>query len=772
METSPKTSTVEVQQDTDDNFFIWLVKHLENYYDVFGWVAISIAALGILVNIVTVDVARRQRDQTSGTKWMIYLALWDTLFLSQGFLLIFGQEAFGVDYRSFGDFSCLLYRIFSNVSTLTASAHLVAMTVDRAVVITFTTWHCTQTWDPIIKRVSLGITGFYCAIHLPGVGTVKLHDGICIVSDTPALIVYKIIVVTLFFAVTHVVVVLVSTGLFIYKLRERRTPKPKPSKVTPPKEESKDSPPSKFSAKTPKNTEECKKFPGSRAEPPENTSAENTSSKERTAIVQDGLSDFIYMGPEIAPIPTPIRSQKCSDVTVKVEVHMPEAESESIKERFTKNTVVADASKPKEAFRPHEKPTKETEEHHEMKSANEGSSKQELGSATDANETSCDEITRTVDMGSNVTTHLEAEDCSQSGEEQITFCDFESESLSVKFSALGESKERQNITPDTDPRAAETQSPVKESNLEPSVSNSASAAGKHPRDETNIFQAEDSLDSTQEELESGNQLPGTSSEASENVDALGKEPQKSVDTRQDEFTEFIYMGPGIAPFPTPFRKQQVAESSVEFEVLTREATVDTAGVDTEPKKVLLQRQKAKEEPEEFHGIFPAKKGSAKQKAPNKTQAEHIPLFKKRGRWKNRFFSALSEQNNIKTDESVASLPWLFGPSAFLYKFSFVFKTLAQTRQDRTHQIFSYRRRNYMLRFLNILNEFVSCFRIFLLHKRFKHRSHIFHWINVWRIGWPLQNGPIFGQKIFSLSGSMGCGASCSRIQPSGNKAVA
>ena len=72
---------------------------------------------------------------------------------------------------------------------------------------------------------------------------------------------------------------------------------------------------------------------------------------------------------------------------------------------------------------------------------------------------------------------------------------------------------------------------------------------------------------------------------------------------------------------------------------------------------------------------------------------------------------------------------------------------------------SCRRRNYMLRFFNILNEFVFCFRIFLFHKRFKYRPHTFHWINVWKMGWPLQKlYLVFGEKIFSLSRSMGCGA--------------
>ena len=612
-----ENSTVEVLQDSDDNFFVWLVKHLTNYDSIFGWVAISISALGILANSVTVDIAKRQRDQTSGTKWMIYLALWDIAYLSLGVCLIFGQEALGVDFRNLGDIFCAFHRIFSNLSTLTASAHLVAMAVDRAVVITFPTWHCNQTWDPIIKRISLAIAGFYFALQLPGFGTVRHRGGVCLVSHTPALTVYRIILVTLFFAITHVVVVFVSSGFFIYKLRERRTPKPKPSKAAPLNEESETSGTSDPSAKTRRTAD-----PGTQKEAPGNTSPDEKKSKEHVPEVLDGFSDSIYMGPNIAPIPTPIRKQNFAESLVEVEVHLPEATSERPKKSSTENAVDEDATKPKEAFLQHRNLTKGSKELFVgIKAANIASSKPKLGTTGNVKESSCDNTARPIDMGADMTSHWE-EEILQKGREKIAFCDLKRESVSVKISAIGEREQNQNVTIDTGPQTAET----KNSENRVPENEFASIVGKHPRDGTSVSETQELYLKTQRNQESSAELPGKQSEASKDVTEQEKEPQKRALVRQDGFTDSIDMEPDMVQAPTTNQKQQIAESSMEVDLHTRETTAhqneksetgNTASEDvSESKEVLLQPRKITEELKELHGMY-----SPKPKVSIKAEAE-------------------------------------------------------------------------------------------------------------------------------------------------------
>ena len=133
------------KEESITSFTMWLVQNASIYNEVLGWISISICAIGIVWNAMIVDRGTRSTDDTSGNKWMIYLASWDIVILIPRILLVLGQEVFGIDIRTLGNG---WYRIFSYLSSsiaLNASGHLVAMAIERAVNITFPTCHFGKT---------------------------------------------------------------------------------------------------------------------------------------------------------------------------------------------------------------------------------------------------------------------------------------------------------------------------------------------------------------------------------------------------------------------------------------------------------------------------------------------------------------------------------------------------------------------------------------------------------------------------------------------------
>ena len=92
-----------------------------------------------------VGLGTRSTDDTSGNKWMLYLAGWDIIILIPGILLVLGQEVLGVDIRTLGNGSCRIFSYLPSTTALNATGHLVLMAIDRAVNITFPTWHFGKT---------------------------------------------------------------------------------------------------------------------------------------------------------------------------------------------------------------------------------------------------------------------------------------------------------------------------------------------------------------------------------------------------------------------------------------------------------------------------------------------------------------------------------------------------------------------------------------------------------------------------------------------------
>ena len=120
-------------------WLVWFACILSPYIYYFSTFGVFLALFGVILNIFVIDIARHDPDQTSGSTWMRYTAFWDIILLLR---LLFSKivteiarKHFLVLHNVICKFGGYSVRVFS----LNASAHLVAMTVDKALNITFPT---------------------------------------------------------------------------------------------------------------------------------------------------------------------------------------------------------------------------------------------------------------------------------------------------------------------------------------------------------------------------------------------------------------------------------------------------------------------------------------------------------------------------------------------------------------------------------------------------------------------------------------------------------
>ena len=140
---------------------IWLVSFTSNFLPFnkhFGVFVVCLAMLGMILNTITIDVAKNNVDQNSGTIWMKYLAFWDTVLLSQRVLAKIVTVVTETNIFSLHDSICKIGGYVQRVSALNASAHLVAMAIDRALNMTRPKWHYKKTWSKINPKISGLIT--------------------------------------------------------------------------------------------------------------------------------------------------------------------------------------------------------------------------------------------------------------------------------------------------------------------------------------------------------------------------------------------------------------------------------------------------------------------------------------------------------------------------------------------------------------------------------------------------------------------------------------
>ena len=188
-------------------------------------VGLTLTVIGLCLNTVTLDVSRHQRPQTSGSKWMQYLAIWDNIFILVCGIADVANLVTGYEMTSSGDWACrgILYTMW--FGTMNASGHLVALAVDRALNMSFPQWHHMRDWPYINRRLSIGMTLFHAIVLAPIIYLFGVQDGVCSLV-APGIVprLYQIVMSNVLFPVTHFILILVASVMFGYKLRARRTP--------------------------------------------------------------------------------------------------------------------------------------------------------------------------------------------------------------------------------------------------------------------------------------------------------------------------------------------------------------------------------------------------------------------------------------------------------------------------------------------------------------------------------------------------------------------
>ena len=225
----PQNSTeliTEALESSILNWLFWLIEEASAFKAYLNWFIICISICGIFFNSIVIDVASKVREKTGGSKWMMYLAFWDITYLATNLFKDLFHTITGTDVRDTGIWTCKFFRYFLFLTIANSSAHLVMLAVDRALCITFPTWHYYKKWEKINPRMSWAITIFYIlSISLTLYSANLNENGLCVTKINTFIKVYRVVVITLFLFVAHFVLLSVSNITFVYQLRKRRTAK-------------------------------------------------------------------------------------------------------------------------------------------------------------------------------------------------------------------------------------------------------------------------------------------------------------------------------------------------------------------------------------------------------------------------------------------------------------------------------------------------------------------------------------------------------------------
>ena len=201
----------------------WIAEKLSTYNQLLQFFEIFISVFGIFLNAVTIDVASKLREKTSGGIWMQLLALWDAAYLMIRFFKEVLQQATGFDMRNTKFIWCRFYRYILYLVVGNVSSHLVMMAVDRAINITFPIWHYRRKWSTLIPIISLTVTFAFLTLSI-SYFELNIEGGVCGTDINPSLRIIRI-AFGVFMVITHFGGLLASNVVFIYQLRIRKTPK-------------------------------------------------------------------------------------------------------------------------------------------------------------------------------------------------------------------------------------------------------------------------------------------------------------------------------------------------------------------------------------------------------------------------------------------------------------------------------------------------------------------------------------------------------------------
>ena len=193
---------------------------VDDFARLFG---VFLAVSGIILNFLALEVSKHQRSQTSGSKWIQYLAIWDIVYLLVNGIVEAASQVTGYEVASYWVCRGLYYVMW--LGTMNASGHLVALAVDRALNMSFPQWHHMKDWTYINRNLSIGMTLFHAIVLAPMFYVFGVQDGVCdLVSPGMVPRLYQLLISNVLFPVAHFIVILIASFVFEYKLRERRTP--------------------------------------------------------------------------------------------------------------------------------------------------------------------------------------------------------------------------------------------------------------------------------------------------------------------------------------------------------------------------------------------------------------------------------------------------------------------------------------------------------------------------------------------------------------------
>ena len=119
---------------------------------------------------------------------MQFLAIWDNLFLLHAAVIDLTVMVYGQSLETLSTGMCKLVSYNMWVVLVNASAHLVALAIDRAVFVVKTTWHNSVSWLKINKYISICISAFHALVFAPmAVLYEATEDGCVAVSKFPIL---------------------------------------------------------------------------------------------------------------------------------------------------------------------------------------------------------------------------------------------------------------------------------------------------------------------------------------------------------------------------------------------------------------------------------------------------------------------------------------------------------------------------------------------------------------------------------------------------------
>ena len=428
----------------------WSVVTAHPYDRIVPLFRLAVSIIGIILNYFIYNVTKKPpslvaRDPTSLSKLMRYVAIWDNAFLVHFAIHEISLQIFGIDLKNLHSIVCKLYKFILWTTAINTSAHLAALAVDRAICVTNPISKFLNSPQNVSLKVSIFMTAFHSLLISPYLYVFKVENGICQPEHKLRnfIKVYQLFLSTLFYTVSHFIIVFVASVVFIFKLKKIRKPH---SKKTAPLEAGA----TKLTVKQTKSNNSI--FSGENQKPAlifvskGNTPTDVKNNKLRyrsvPAEVED-FTDFIYAGPnnliptnftankDITPISQ--NAQMSGDLTkaylhAVIVTHANFNQSETILSQITSsNAIVSNQSEPN------------------SQTMGFNCTEKSYQSMTGARPVSCNMEKWTLNTQSEVTSQSVASCCTFNGQSKVITRQLDSSDLSARsqpsFAVIGDQSE-------------------------------------------------------------------------------------------------------------------------------------------------------------------------------------------------------------------------------------------------------------------------------------------------------------------------------------------